>query len=231
MNRHAHAALWMLTSAVGLAACGNDSGEPDGSTAVSQDGAMVDAGDAGEACVPPAECQDFQLLGMTTRACCSRSEACGYELPPLDDELKMSFENIESFYNELTSGGRCAPLSFFFGPNPPLPEARVTFEGEEDILLTPDCGSYHVLAWGLPGCCLADDTCGLSTNESWSTFANIIQGDGVPFDRPQCLSAETLNRQFRDSVALAAFARTVASGTCDHAALDARLEHASDPVP
>ena len=224
MTRPACTALWIATWVIALAACDDDSAEPDGSTASpAQDAALADAGNA---CTLPSDCQDFQILGMTTKACCSSSEPCGYELAELDDATVMDFEGIEDLYEELTSDGRCAPLSFFFGPNPPLPEARVAVDDGEDILLTPDCSAYHVLAWGLPGCCLPDDSCGLSTNESWSTFANILQGDGVPFNRPQCLSAETLNQQFHDSVALEAFARVVAGGTCNHAALDARLEPA-----
>lgn len=223
MNSSAYCAFSIATFALVLTACGDDKVEPDGSMDASpQDGALDDGG----SCTLPVDCQDFELLGMTTKACCSSSEPCGYQLAPLDEAITMDFENIDELYEELTSDGRCAPLSFFFGPAPVLPETRVAVEGGDDILLTPDCSAYHVLAWGLPGCCLADDTCGLSTNESWSTFANIIQGDGKPFDRPACLSAEALNQQFRGSVALEAFARTTTSGTCDHAALDARLEPA-----
>jgi hypothetical protein len=225
MSRLTYAALWITTWAVALAACGDDdSTEPDDAPASSQrDGAPADAS---ESCGLPRDCPDVRFLDMSMKACCASSEPCGYELPPLDDEIKMDFPQAQDLYDELTSAdpdGRCAPLSFFFGDAPTLPEARVEVEDGEDILLTPDCTSFHVLAWSLPGCCLPDDRCGLSTDASWTIFANIIQGDGVPFDHPQCLSAEALNQQFRDSVVLESFARTTASGTCDHAALDERL--------
>ena len=220
--------MWMMIWAVAFLACGDDaaepSSEPDGSAPPPRHDAAI--ADSGTTCTLPSDCVDFTLLDMTTKACCSSSVACGYELPELDDMAKMDFPGTEDLIAELTAGdpnGRCAPLSFFFGDAPTLPERRVAVEEGDDILLTPDCSSYHVLAWGLPGCCLPDDSCGLSTDESYTTFANAIQGDGMPFDRPACLSADTLNQQFRDSVVLEAFARTVASGSCDYAALDARL--------
>lgn len=164
---------------------------------------------------------------MTTKACCSRTETCSYELPPLDDQAKMDFQGLEEAYKLLTAddpSGRCARLSFFFGPNPTLPERRVTVKDGEDVLLTSDCTAFHVLAFGLPGCCLPDSTCGLSTDESWSTFANAIGDAGKSFfNRPECLSPEALNQRFRDTIVLAGFGRTAGGGTCDYAALSARL--------
>lgn len=213
---------WLIVYAVALAACGDNSAKPDAPTSPASSAAAAGP----PQCTLPSTCSDFQIVGMMMKACCSPTVVCGYELPRFDEEMLRDFAETEGMIVQLTGGdpNRCAPESFFFGPNPELPELRIEVERGDDILLTPDCTSYRVLAWGLPGCCLPNDTCGLSTDESYSTFANIIQGDGVPFDHPECLSAEALNQNFRNSGVLAAFARTVSSGTCNYAALDSRLK-------
>jgi hypothetical protein len=78
-------------------------------------------------------------------------------------------------------------------------------------------------AFILPGCCLPDNSCGLSTDESWPVFEGLLAGADAPFIRPECVPAEVLNQQFRDSVVLEPFARTTASGSCNYAELDAKL--------
>ena len=62
----------------------------------------------------------------------------------------------------------------------------------------------------------------LSTDESAPTLESFVTGMDAPFSRPECVPAEELNQQFRDA-GLPAFARTTASGSCDHAALEAEL--------
>jgi hypothetical protein len=115
--------------------------------------------------------------------------------------------------------GRCAPESFYFGKRPGLWKHRVELDNGGYILITPDCDSYTLAAFILPGCCLPDNTCGLSTDESYTTLSVLGQG---PFTQKECVPAETLNQQLRDAN-LSAFARTKASGTCNHAALAAEL--------
>ena len=90
-------------------------------------------------------------------------------------------------------------------------------------LRAPDRPSFSLGAFILPGCCLPDNTCGLSTDESYSTLEYLAGGASFPFTQPECVSAEVLNQQLRDSVVLAGFGRTTATGTCDHAALAAEL--------
>jgi hypothetical protein len=100
-----------------------------------------------------------------------------------------------------------------------VPAHRVEVEGGDDILITPDCESFTVFAFILPGCCLPDDRCGLSTDESSPTLGALAGDPQAPFARPECVPAEVLNQQFRDSQVLLPLARTVAAGKCDHAAL------------
>jgi hypothetical protein len=214
--------------------CTEESGaSPDASSdaapadAASRDASSsADAPDAAYSCTPPSDCPDITVGGISTTACCSPVTECGYELPEPDAETLMYFPDVVPFVAELTEGdpnGRCAPESFFFSPQPGLWKHRVDVEDGEDILITPDCESFTVFAFILPGGCLPDDTCGLSTHESAATLGFLAEGMDVPFARPECVSAEVLNQQFRDSVVLEGLARTTASGTCDHAALAAEL--------
>jgi hypothetical protein len=160
------------------------------------------------------------------RACCTPSYTCGYELPPPDEETLMLFPQAVEFLANLVKddpNGKCVPASFYFSPREGLWKHRVEVDGGEDILITPDCLSFSLGAYILPGCCLPDDTCGLSTDESYTTLEYLAEGASFPFTRPECVTAEVLNQQFRDSVVLAGFARTIATGTCDHVALAAEL--------
>jgi hypothetical protein len=197
--------------------------------------------DAAYSCTPDPEiCPDLDIGMMPQPSCCTPTEPCGYELAELDEETKMWFPDAEGFLAELTRGdpnGRCVPESFFFGVRPGLWEHRVEVNGGgvdgggvdggvdrgADILIVPECDSYTLLAYILPGCCLPDDTCGLSTDESWPTLEYLAMGT-FPFTSPECVSAAELNQQFRDSVTLQTFARIPdTTGTCDYAARAAEL--------
>jgi hypothetical protein len=58
-------------------------------------------------------------------------------------------------------------------------------------------------------------------DESYPTLEYLGNFSGAPFEKPECVPAAELNRQFRESGRLAVFARTTTSGRCDYAALDA----------
>ena len=222
---------WFVIGALAVVGCGddaNDISEPrsrsDASTPATRDAGPADAG---YSCTPPPSCPDLEVADQSSRACCSPVTECGYELPEVDDETLMLFPGVIEARKTLTAGdprGICAPESFFFGPRPALYDHRVLVEDGDDILLTEQCESYTLLAFILPGCCLPDNACGLSTDESYATFADFAPGLEAPFTKPECVSAETLNQQFRDSVVLEDFARTTATGRCNYAELDATLE-------
>ena len=223
-------ALLFVFSAAHAGCAGASSGSEPSPAAAAGAAAPV-AGQAGmagaPACVPPSDCPDIDVGLVSTKACCTPVTTCGYEVPEPDPQTVMDFPQIPEFLAMLTAGdpnGRCAPSDFFLGPRPGLWEHRVEVEdGGPDILITPDCESYTLFAFILPGCCLPDSTCGLSTDESWPTLEVLSGGIDAPFNRPQCVPAEVLNQQFRDSGVFASLARTVASGTCNHAALAAAL--------
>jgi hypothetical protein len=204
------------------AACTEDSSAPDAAVAESDAGSS----DASFACTPRADCLDLDLQGVPFEACCSPVTDCGYTLPEPEPETLMYYPDLPELQAQLTEGdpeGRCVPSSFYFGVRPGLADDRVKVEGGDDILITLGCDSYTVLAFILPGCCLPDDTCALSTSESAPTLGYLAEDLAAPFASPECVPAETLNQQFRESGKLVGFAQTTASGSCDHAALDAML--------
>lgn len=192
-------------------------------------GVPTDAGGDGRiqiSCTVQSDCPDIDVNFFSAKACCTPLYACGYELPKADDITLQLFPQISEFAAMHTQGdpsGRCANASLFFGARPGLYEHRVELEDGGEILITPDCMSYTLAAFILPGCCLPDNSCGLSTDESYPTLEVLNDGAPAPFTRPECVPAQTLNQQLRESARLGAFARTTASGTCDYAALSARL--------
>ena len=210
----------------GAASSGANGGAPPGGT-----GGGGAGGTAASACTLPSDCRDLEVPPLSTKACCSAKVACGLELPEADAETLALFPMITDFVASVTGdpNSRCAPQSFFFAPRPGLDKQLVETETGEDIYITPDCESFTLAAFILPGCCLANSTCGLSTNESWTTLGALATGVSAPFAMPECVSAEVLNQQFRDSVVLEGFARTTASGSCNHAALVAELGTGMDP--
>ena len=182
---------------------------------------------ASDECIPQPGCQDVEIPFLSLPACCSAKTACGYEAPPIDDETRMLYPGGDAFFANLTKDdpkGRCIPSWFFFGPRPGVYEHRVDVEDGGTILVTPECESYTLLAFILSGCCLPNNTCAYSTDESASTFESLADGQGAGLAKQQCAPAVELNRQFRESVALEDFAVIPdASGTCDYAALKAKL--------
>jgi hypothetical protein len=120
--------------------------------------------------------------------------------------------------------GHCAPESFFFGPQEGLNEERFESEGVPDILIASTCSSFHIVAFTLAGCCLPDNTCGLSTHSYGLMFARTVDDLDAPFSRPECVPAEVLNEQFRASK-LSSVARLTGGGTCNYAEIDARQPH------
>jgi len=178
------------------------------------------------ACKLADHCVDVNATFVSLKACCSPVTTCGYELPDLDPETQRFFPDAQDFVAMLAAGdpnGRCVPENFFFDLQPGLWKHRVEVETGQDIFITPDCQSFSLAAFILPGCCLPDNTCGLSTDESWPTLQVLAGGIDAPFTKPECVTAEELNQQFRDSGSLASLARTRAAGTCNYAALEAEL--------
>jgi hypothetical protein len=189
---------------------------------------QVTAGAA--ACMRPVGCDDISTAVFSGKACCTPVTPCGYELMELDAETEMLFPQARETIERITEGDpnhRCAPESWFFGERPSLYSHRYEPDDDSpDILVSEECPSYSVLPHILPGCCLPDNTCGLSTSESYPTFET-FDPSGLPFTKPECVSAEELNRQFSQSTVLYPFARTKTSGTCDYAALAAMFPPSS----
>ena len=185
------------------------------------------AGDGGYTCTPPVTCASVKTAFSNQAACCAPKTPCGLEFPEIDDVNAALFPNAKEFIAEWTKddpNGKCAPEHFFFGSRPGLDKQRVEVEGGKDILVTPTCESFTLLAFVLPGCCLPGSKCGYSTHESRYTLEYLLTGGTAPFTQPICVSADELNQQLRDSGTLESFARVKAGdGGCNYQALSAEL--------
>lgn len=189
--------------------------------------------DGGYTCTPPASCMPVETVFVTQPACCAPNTPCGLELPALSAENQSFFPDAKDFLATVTKddpNGKCAPESFFFGTRPGLDKQRIEPDGTPDIFITPDCESFTLLAFILPGCCMPNNKCGYSTHESYTTLEYLVTGgvplgtSTAPFTKQICVSATDLNQQLRDSKTLKTFARvTGRDAGCDHQALAKEL--------
>ena len=183
-------------------------------------------------CVRPAGCNDIRTDFFMVNACCTKEVACGVD---------ASFAKVE--WNETPKEVRdmlypadfdpfkepCIASGRLFRPFPSLlPEGRVKAERGKDILITSSCGSRALNGFLMPGCCLPNNECGLSNHWIISDL-RILSDPGAEMRNTQCMSASEINRQLRDT-RLALFAdMPPLGGSCDYAALDARLPPPEEP--
>jgi hypothetical protein len=122
-------------SAGGVAASGATGGSSSGGSGGSKPSGA--GGTAGSACTLPNDCKDLDVPGLTTKACCSATVACGLDLPEVDDETLSLFPQATDFIASVTGdpNSRCAPQSFFFAPRPGLERQLVETETGEDIYM------------------------------------------------------------------------------------------------
>jgi hypothetical protein len=208
----------------------------DGSAPATVDAAASDGGsaarDAGRDMLPPrgmpgrctlpSSCRTVTTLIFDLRACCLSENVCGYDLvrPP---ELR------EAFFGPLADGspiaeGTCVPADRVFRAAPGESEERVAVEGSPDILVTPGCDSRILGGFSLPGCCMTNNQCGVSTHHTADTLGVLVVGLSPPgFTKVQCMPVDTLNMQLRQTN-LAGFGQLPLSNQrCDFQALDAML--------
>lgn len=213
-------------------ACGDDTAEP----AKSRDAGLEEAKDAAmpaekasaidPSCAPPPDCLPIQNL-INIDACCSETLRCGWDISDVVRNASMYPDQAAALASfDIDADKPCVPRGVLFFEAPSQPAKRVPAPGG-DILLTPDCTSRTIANSLLAGCCLPDDTCGLSTQGALSAFKALlahVQGDPTePFTSPECVSPKALNAQLADSK-LEAWAFIPASeGACSYAALDAML--------
>lgn len=193
-----------------------------GAAPVAQGGA-----DAPAPCKIASSCMDIDVPPLTAAACCTPTRSCGYILPELDAATKMWFPDTQSLIDMLTQDDpnhRCAPESFYFGVQEGLNEERREEPGEPDVLIASSCSSYHIAAFTLAGCCMPDNTCGLSTHSYGLMFAEIVHDLDAPFAHQECVPADVLNEQFR-AHKLGSVARLEDGGSCNYAEIDARQPH------
>lgn len=177
-------------------------------------------------CVPPPDCMpitNFINIGV----CCSETLRCGWDVSDFTRIAAMYPDAYKQF--GLDPENPCAPRGSLYFEAPPGPEERIVGAGD-DILVTPDCTSRYFTSALLAGCCLPNNTCGLSTADAKSAFVTLLQEDfkREPFTFAECVLPKQLNEQLASS-ALAAWAFVPPSkGKCDYAALDARLPPISE---
>jgi hypothetical protein len=172
-------------------------------------------------CVPPPDCSPIRDL-INIDVCCSDTLRCGWDLTQIANITAMHPEDYGLF--GIDPAAPCAPRGALFFEAAPQPEKRVAGAGD-DILVTPGCTSRNFVNTLLAGCCLPDDTCGLSTAGSMSVFVALLREDfeRAPFTFAECVHPKELNAQLAET-ALAPWAFVPPSkGKCDYDALDARL--------
>jgi hypothetical protein len=207
---------------LGLAACAGDDADDhvhsDAGSAATPDRpeAKEERSAISPSCVPPADCLAIRSSFVNVGVCCSETLRCGFDLSILD-----GIGGAEGF--DFDPSKPCWPRSDVFVEFDGLAERRVAAASGPDILTTPDCKGRVVVNTQLAGCCLPSDACGYSTHLAASAFAVLAGNKNDPFTGPECVSASELNAQLAASE-LAAWAYVpAAQGSCDYAAIDARL--------
>jgi hypothetical protein len=163
-------------------------------------------------CVHPPDCVSVitSTVGMAT-CCPNNGESCGYSV----------------LYPGELDDGTCRPNSAVFLRLPGQAEERVESEtegGAPDQLITPECETRSLLAFTLPGCCMPDNRCGVSTYHI-ADILLFLGGVPAPFTRVQCTSVEALNLEFRLTPLAGLGQIPPSDGACDYEALDAKLPH------
>ena len=226
--------VYLVGLAIGALGCADKERTPEPKpTVVAADGGMtrqpVAAGSSGSMlqaamCMREPGCEDLNTSFFSYPACCTAKYACGYELS-YDDAFVMVYPQIRDVLANLAQddpNGKCVPERYLFPVRPGTYDHRVELPGaeENDILVAEQCESRGVTVFTMPGCCMPDNHCGISTDEVAPTFQVLLEGDSAAFSEPECLSADELNAQLKQTK-LAAFARipSTSGATCDHAAL------------
>lgn len=179
-----------------------------------------------QTCTLPDYCQDLDTLFFVWPACCTAATPCGYALD-VPEEFFDVYPQARDLQAELTVDdpeGRCVPDHFVFSVSDGQYKHRVEEDDGDFVLITPDCESRTMMVHTLPGCCMPNNECGVSTDETWHTLGAFVPGESYPFTEMECVAVSELNRQLKESP-LAAFARIPETTTrpCDYAALEAEL--------
>lgn len=190
--------------------------------------ASVSAADTAAACRKADDCKDLNTSYFQYPACCSPNVACGYQIS-YDDAFFEVYPQARDVLFDLASDdpeGKCVPDRYVFPEKPGTYDHRVEVEGpiEDDVLVAKECESRGFWVFTMPGCCMPDNRCGISTDEVAPTFEVLLDGATAPFAKPECVTADELNAQLKASP-LAAFARIPATSgaPCDFAALSEAL--------
>ena len=213
---------------VGALGCAEDKSAPSAadSGVPQQPSAAGAAGTTTQAamCMREPGCEDLNTAFFNYRACCTAKYACGYELA-YEDAFVMVYPQIRDVLAELTQddpNGKCVPERFLFPSKPGTYDHRVELPGDEenDILVAEQCESRGVTVFTMPGCCMPNNHCGISTDEVAPTFQVLLEGDSAAFTERECLSADELNEKLK-TTKLSAFARvpSTSGAMCDYAAL------------
>ena len=183
---------------------------------------------SGGTCVRSPDCLDIMTSFFSFPGCCTQKYACGYEVSFAPEFLAV-YPMARDLLVELTAddpNGKCANQTFVFPVKPGTYDHRVELPGppENDILIDAKCESRGITVFSLPGCCMPDNRCGISTDEMAPQFQVLLEGETAPFTEPECVTADVLNQQIK-ATKLSAFARIPATtgAACDYAGLAARI--------
>jgi hypothetical protein len=175
-------------------------------------------------CVKEEACQDLITSFFQYPACCSPNVSCGYEVTFEDAFFEVYPQARDLLFNLASDDpeGKCVPSHYIFPELPGTYDHRVEVEGPEegDILVAAQCESRGFWVFTMPGCCMPDNRCGISTDEIAPTLELLLEGETAPFAKPECVTADELNTQFK-ATSLDEFARIppTSGAACDHQAL------------
>ena len=188
-------------------------------------------------CAVADGCDDISTSFFQYPACCSPNVSCGYEVT-FDEAFLQVYPQARDLLLDVANDdpeGKCVPESVVFPMRPGTYDHRVEVEGppEDDILVAAQCESRGILVFTMPGCCMPDNRCGISTDEIAPQLGLLLEGEDAPFAAPECVTADELNMQFQAS-SLNEFGRIPATSgaPCDYQALAAsqpRYQRSSAP--
>ena len=196
-------------------------------TANAHAGTTVDASPP-RRCTPAQSCRSVRTIAFQLEACCSETLACGLDLGVFAEQGLPQELADQVFPRDLTRENGCRRPGVMFVPVPGAEEQRVPVAERADILITPDCDTYNVYSFPMPGCCLPSGRCGMSSHLSLSNIVPFM-APGSEMETPQCLTGADFNRQLRGTPIERLGDAPDITKRCDYRGLDARLPPAAPP--
>lgn len=171
------------------------------------------------ACEVPNDCLALTTAFYDFEPCCRPGQPCGYEFVGSEELRELFYEDLFS----VSTATECIPDNWVFGELPGATNERVQGADGHSILLSSECEGRSILNMPLPGCCLPDNSCGVSTYQTYDTLAELLVDGEAAFTQLECVLVAEMNAQLK-ATHLAGFGRLQPHNHgCDYAALLAEV--------